>query len=370
MHRRLTSSEKGKAVALEHQPAPRVGRVHVTEPIENTNLQKHSLTIIGRVTKPSIQKVWSLIPFFTDHWKSDIPPVGSDLGMGMFQFQFELESDLLTVLDKRPYHYARWMVILERWEPTLSPEFPSMIPFWIKIQGIPIHLWSEGLARTIGEDLRTYECVEISSQAMRVRVHVNGRLPLIKQTVVEYSSGDEVNATLVYEKLEKHCMKCGRLDYKISDCLEEKHQKRAQRAELEEAEKSKASATIKERYSHRDSEISGGPQRSVPHSRDQYRTHDSNARDSYSVNRRTRDREEWESRRRRRGPSPPRKSSLPRIEYSPRVARATYSGVSHSANSPNPNPARDVFTRLSNQEKADSKDERYVTYERGDPPQT
>ena len=120
MHRRISSAEKGKAVALEHIPAPRVGRVRVSEPTNQADSQRHTLSLIGRVTNPFVQKVWSLIPFFTDHWKADIPPIGTDLGMGMFKFQFELESDLLTVPDKGPYHYARWMVILQRWEPTIT----------------------------------------------------------------------------------------------------------------------------------------------------------------------------------------------------------------------------------------------------------
>ncbi|KAL0680350.1 hypothetical protein Bca4012_008332 [Brassica carinata] len=196
MHRRLSSAEKGKTVALEHRPAPRVGRVRVSEPSNQVDTRRHALTLIGRVTNPSVQKVWSLIPFFTDHWKADISPVGSDLGMGMFQFQFEGESDMLTVLDKRPYHNARWMVILQRWEPTISPEFPSMIPFWIKIQGVPIHLWSEEISRNIGNDIGTFEVAEITAQTFRMRGHINVRLPLIKASVVEYPNGDELDATL------------------------------------------------------------------------------------------------------------------------------------------------------------------------------
>lgn len=180
MHRRLSSSEKGKAVDLEHLPAPQKARVRVSEPDLSGLKEKHSLTLIGRVTKPSVQKVGSLISFFTDHWKADIPSVGSDLGLGMFKFQFELESDLLTVLEKQPYHFARWMIILQRWESTISPYFPSMIPFWIKIFGIPIHLWTEPTIRSLGEDIGTYETAEITSTSIRMRVHVNGRLPLIK----------------------------------------------------------------------------------------------------------------------------------------------------------------------------------------------
>ena len=263
MHRRLSSSEKGKAIALEHIPAPRTGRVRVAEPDAPINTQKHSLTLIGRVTNPSVQKVWALIPFFTDHWKADIPPVGSDLGMGMFQFQFELESDLLTVLDKRPYHYARWMIILQRWEPTISPSFPSMIPFWVRIQGFPIHLWFEAIARSIGEDLGTFETSDITDQVFRMRVHVNGRLPLLKSSVIEYPSGDKIVATLLYEKLERHCLKCGRLDHEVRDCLEAKHEKKAMVAAQEDALRSKASVTNKD-PPPRSINRPGGPTRHSP----------------------------------------------------------------------------------------------------------
>lgn len=237
MQRRLSSSEKGKAIVLEHAPAPRKARVRASQPDISALKQRHALTIIGRITNPSVQKVWSLIPFFTDHWKTDLPPVGSDLGLGLFQFQFELESDLLNVLDKQPYHYAKWMVILQRWEPTISPDFPSMLPFWIKIQGLPIHLWSEDTIRSIGEDLGTWEATEITSTSARVRVHVNGRLPIIKKTVVEYDNGDEVVVTLHYEKLEKHCSQCGKLDHELRDCLEAKAQKKALLAAQEDNQK-------------------------------------------------------------------------------------------------------------------------------------
>lgn len=44
-------------------------------------------------------------------------------------------------------------------------------------------------------------------------------LPLIKHSVVEFPNGDEVNTTLVYERLDKHCLKCLRLDHEIKECL-------------------------------------------------------------------------------------------------------------------------------------------------------
>ncbi|CAN6996819.1 unnamed protein product, partial [Brassica oleracea var. botrytis] len=113
----------------------------------------------------------------------EFKPVGSDLGNGLFQFQFERETDLLYVLEQRPYHYARWMIILQRWEPTVVPSFPSLIPFWIKVQGLPIHLWTEQIVECIGADIGKYEKAEITPLSVRMRVHVDGLLPLIKNSV-------------------------------------------------------------------------------------------------------------------------------------------------------------------------------------------
>ncbi|KAF8045076.1 hypothetical protein N665_5639s0001 [Sinapis alba] len=240
MARRLSSAEKGKGPATEPVEPPRKARVRIQEPDTSAMLHKHSLTLIGRVTNPSAQKVWTLIPFFTDLWKTEIRPVGADLGQGMFKFQFELESDLNAVLENRPYHYGRWMVILQKWEPTISPNFPSLIPFWIKVQGIPIHLWTEGTLRSIGEDIGFVEMVEITPSAARMRVQVNGRLPLIKTSTIEYLSGGEVTAHLVYEKLERHCSMCFRLDHELRDCLEAKAQKKRQQQEEEENNKGTA----------------------------------------------------------------------------------------------------------------------------------
>ncbi|KAL0686503.1 hypothetical protein Bca4012_086180 [Brassica carinata] len=390
MHRRLSTAEKGKAIAMQHHPAPRAGRVRLEVPETPVNLQKHSLTLIGRVTNPSVQKVWALIPFFTDHWKADIPPIGSDLGMGMFQFQFELESDLLTVLEKRPYHYARWMIILQRWEPTISPSFPSMIPFWIKIQGIPIHLWSEALARSIGEDLGTFEVADITAQTMRARVHVNGRLPLLKSSVVEYSNGDEVTATLVYEKLERHCLKCGRLDHEIRDCLEAKHEKKAQLAAQETSIKSRASVTNLERP-HRDADLpSGGPIRRSPkrdrrlsaYSRIDYNQRHTHGRElpNYRSNTsshhqlkekqrfsdtsriRDRDRDDFHQYQRKSYENDRYRRSSP-----PHRERITISGDSHSANSPKPTLRKVGRERSPLQDHINPRHVRDDVNSRGDP---
>lgn len=235
MSRRLSREEKGKIISSDPNEPPRTARVKAHLPDTTELHNKFSLTLIGRITNPSVQRIWPLIAFFTELWKSDVRPVGADLGNGLFQFQFEREEDLLQVLEKRPYHFSRWMVIVQRWEPTISSSFPSLLPFWIKVQGIPIHLWKESTIRSIGEDIGIFEKMEITPLYVRMRVHINGLLPLIKSTVIEYSNGGEVTATLTYERLEKHCSKCLRLDHDINDCLVAKHEKKSLKVDLETA---------------------------------------------------------------------------------------------------------------------------------------
>ncbi|XP_013700583.1 uncharacterized protein At4g02000-like [Brassica napus] len=162
--------------------------------------------------------MWSLIPFLTDHWKCATRPIGSDLGEGKFQFQFSSKEDMQMVLDNRPYHFAHWMIILEQWEATTSPSFPSKIPFWIQVLGVPVHLWNEAILKLIGEDIGWFICGEITATKARLRAHINGLLPLMKAYTLEFSDRNEVVATLLYEKLEKHCTLCQMLDHEESTC--------------------------------------------------------------------------------------------------------------------------------------------------------
>lgn len=187
MSRRFTYAEKGKGLAAPPQP-PRTARVRIP-PVDTTELMRtHSLTLVGRITNPKYQRMWSLLPFLGDHWKVETAPVGADLGNGCFQFQFSTEKDLLKVLEDRPYHYPRWMLILQRWEPSCDPSFPNQIPFWIQVQGIPLHLWSDVALETLAKDIGELDKVEITSTKARMRVIIDGLKPLIKKAIMEFDT--------------------------------------------------------------------------------------------------------------------------------------------------------------------------------------
>lgn len=116
---RLSRVEKGKWSA---DPSLPVRRPPVKIPIPNNAalIEEHNLTLIGRVTNPSIQKTRALVEFFLQQWRVEGTITGKDLGPNMFQFKFETKKDLQTILARAPFHFKRWMLILQRWEPVVS----------------------------------------------------------------------------------------------------------------------------------------------------------------------------------------------------------------------------------------------------------
>ncbi|CAA7017864.1 unnamed protein product [Microthlaspi erraticum] len=120
MARRFSYAEKGKGIELARSPPIRK-RIQAP-PVDTADLiRENSLILIGRLTNPKEQNLWSMIPFISKKWELRGRAMGSDLGNNCFQFKFDLEEDMRKVLTNRPYRYARWMLIIQRWEPIISP---------------------------------------------------------------------------------------------------------------------------------------------------------------------------------------------------------------------------------------------------------
>ncbi|RID56974.1 hypothetical protein BRARA_F00382 [Brassica rapa] len=217
MSRRYTKDEKAKGPVSELSQG---GRMRIRAPDLDTSalIQDNSLTLIGRVTNPQEQKIWTLISDLPKKWNLDKEVSGSDLGHDCFQFRFESEEDLRMVLANRPYHFCHWMVILQRWEPTISRSFPSHLPFWISLKGLPLHYWHQKMIYKMGHELGTLEDYEISKTSARMRILLDGLQPITIEAIVEYASGEESLVSLEYEGLENHCTFCYRLTHLRTDC--------------------------------------------------------------------------------------------------------------------------------------------------------
>ena len=214
MARRYSNKEKEKWIADSARPSKRAP-IQLPEADSSRLIEEHKLTLIGRLTNPSVQNTRALVDFFLQHWQVIGNITGSALGPQLFQFKFDTEQDLQSILSKAPYHFKKWMFILQRWEPIVSDLFPSTIPFWVTIHGVPLHYWTDPALRAIGKALGPVE--DTDTVKCRVRVIINGLKPLERTLAISLSSGTK-QVELEYEKLEKHCFSCLSLAHEETNC--------------------------------------------------------------------------------------------------------------------------------------------------------
>lgn len=217
MARRFTKEEKGKSVATS-QTMQGYRRIRAPEIDSSALIRDNALTLIGRTLNTREQPVEALIAALNRKWNLRGHVSGSDLGQSCFQFRFELEEDMKAVLAGRPYHYNHWMLILQQWEPVISPLFPSQIPFWIRLHGIPLHFWHEKMIYNVGQDLGTLADYKITKSSVRIQVIINGLEPLTKKALIEFDQGEDLPISLEYEALEYHCSNCNRLTHLARTC--------------------------------------------------------------------------------------------------------------------------------------------------------
>ena len=223
MARHLPYAEKGKAIDSQPTKAPPF-RIRAPEIDTTQAILDNELTLIGRLTNPKEQKIWRLIPFLTRRWSAKGAVSCSDLSQSCFQVRFESKEDLDYILAHGPYHYARWMVIIQQWEPIISPNYPSQIPLWIELKSLPLHYWRKEMIYKIGGELGHLDDYEVTPLVARIRVTIDGLKPLIKETIVEFDSGEETIVSLEYEKLANHCQLCYSLHHEEHQCQNQSDQ--------------------------------------------------------------------------------------------------------------------------------------------------
>lgn len=108
------------------------------------------------------------------------------------------------------------MLLMQKWEPTVSETFPSSISFWIRIHGIPLHFCNEATVTTIGEELGLLADKVV--EEAKVRVELNGFLPLVMNMEIQLPSDEIITVEFEYIKIEKHCFTCFSLFHEDETC--------------------------------------------------------------------------------------------------------------------------------------------------------
>lgn len=167
-----TADVKGKGIS--HEADDEV--IQLTDKDDSHTIRDYKLALIGKIRYPKKQTVEGLIQTMLSQWKMQDKITASDLGHGKFLLNFKNEEDLKSVLRQGPFHYNFCMFVLVRWEPVVHDEYPWIILFWVKITGIPLHLWTIKNLENIGGRLGHIDTVELS--AGRLFIDVDTRKPL------------------------------------------------------------------------------------------------------------------------------------------------------------------------------------------------
>lgn len=193
------------------------------------------LTLIGRVFHLKGRSIEALIHLLPRNriWNVEGRVRGINLGNGRFQFDFDNETDLLSMLNKRPCHFNQWSFALERWEPFTSETFPNTIPFWVSVTGVPVHFWNDPTFIEISKVLGKW--TSLDSKRARFQVSVNVDEPLQFERRLEFPNGDIGRVSFSYEGLFRYCYTCHMIFHDESTCPqltpEERELKRQQRLE-------------------------------------------------------------------------------------------------------------------------------------------
>ncbi|KAJ4901709.1 hypothetical protein Rs2_15660 [Raphanus sativus] len=189
---------------------------------DNSDLIKSCAKIlVGRCMNPPAQEMKALLTNLLKIWKLEDRVIGKDLGLGKFQFEFEKEEDIEGVLQLQPYHFDFWMVAVAKWQPKRSPQFPSEIPFWVRVLGVSKEFRTVQAFESIGDAIG--RVIEVDLDHMRVLVVVDAFKELCFETSVdfkggEFYDGEEVPILLRYEKLIGYCEECGSLCHHEAKC--------------------------------------------------------------------------------------------------------------------------------------------------------
>ena len=205
---------KGKGILYEDDDEP----IKLTDHDVSQNINEFKLSLIGKILNPKKQSVEKLLQKMPVQWGMEDRITANDLGNGKFLLNFTTEDELNFVLRQGPFHFNFCMFVLVRWEPVVHIDYPWIIPFWTRLIGVPLHLWTENNLREIGFRLGHVHQDSIELIEGRILLDIDSRRPLKFARNAESHEGDEVTIEIKYEMLFKHCSTCGMLTHEKEYC--------------------------------------------------------------------------------------------------------------------------------------------------------
>lgn len=101
----------------------------------------------------------------------------------------------------------------------IADDYPSMVPFWVHLQGIPLHLCTYKNLEAIGDRLGKVDPDLIDTAEGKIRVLIDSSKPMKFTKKLQTKNKEDITIKLHYEKLFKHCTECGLMTHETQECL-------------------------------------------------------------------------------------------------------------------------------------------------------
>ncbi|MBA0634173.1 hypothetical protein Godav_025534, partial [Gossypium davidsonii] len=144
------------------------------------------------------------------------------VGQNLFLIVFELEEDLESILEGRPWLFRKSLILFNRLSQEMERDQISMTssPFWIKIDSLLPELGKKDLMHAIGVTFGGVIRSEISDTCCRLRISMDVRKPLRRGIFVSSINIKKIWVPFKYENLSIFCFGCGRMGHGLTDCTQ------------------------------------------------------------------------------------------------------------------------------------------------------
>jgi 14-3-3 protein epsilon len=145
---------------------------------------------------------------------------------GLFLFQFAHALDMEAVIQGGPWSFNNQMLILERVGLGVQIENIPLyhVDFWVQVHNLPTGLMAEKVGKTLANYIGTFVEYDKNNKGsfwreyMRIKVRVDVRQPLKKDSRVKNQGGAWCLVNFKYEKLGVFCFVCGLLGHGENRC--------------------------------------------------------------------------------------------------------------------------------------------------------
>lgn len=208
------------ALSLEEEDEP----FDMPDLPEFKSSERNSRSLIGRILNPDVQKMPGLIQDMPRKWQKQGKVRGIALSKERFQFIFDHEHDLIEVLEKGVHTFHEWALAIDRWVENPPPDYLQYIPIWVQIRNLPLNYYTVKAITALGEKLGEVKVVAFDPDKpqiqdfVRIQVRFDVSRPLIKSKVINLPEGGSTVVSFNYERIQKRCYECQRLNHEKDVC--------------------------------------------------------------------------------------------------------------------------------------------------------